>query len=102
MSAVRRLADRELAERMQGMKGWSVREGRLHRELEFPTFAAAFAFMSEVALEAQALDHHPDWCNSYTRVTIDLSSHDVQGISERDFRLAARIDALLAARGLSG
>jgi 4a-hydroxytetrahydrobiopterin dehydratase len=96
MSAVRRLADHELAERMQGLAGWSVQAGRLHRELEFPTFAAAFAFLSEVALEAQALDHHPDLYNSYTRVTLDLVSHDVQGISERDFRLAARIDAVLA------
>jgi 4a-hydroxytetrahydrobiopterin dehydratase len=93
---VRRLADHELAERMQGMKGWSVQAGRLHRELEFPTFAAAFAFLSEVALEAQALDHHPDLYNSYTRVTLDLASHDVGGISERDFRLAARIDTVLA------
>jgi 4a-hydroxytetrahydrobiopterin dehydratase len=73
-----------------------VQAGRLHRELEFPTFAAAFAFLSEVALEAQALDHHPDLYNSYTRVTLDLASHDVGGISERDFRLAARIDTVLA------
>ena len=87
-----RLDDEEIAGRIHGMDGWSVRNGKLHRELTFPSFAAAFAFMTAVAEEAERLNHHPDWFNSYNKLTIDLSSHDVGGISERDFRLASVID----------
>ncbi|HSJ15047.1 MAG TPA: 4a-hydroxytetrahydrobiopterin dehydratase [Longimicrobiales bacterium] len=97
-----RLAPDEIEKRLAALRGWSVREGRLHRELQFPTFAAAFGFMTSVAIEAQALDHHPDWSNSYTRVTIELVSHDVQGLTGRDFRLAAKIDGLLAGAGTGG
>jgi 4a-hydroxytetrahydrobiopterin dehydratase len=99
MNARERLATPEIEARLQKLPGWSVRDGRLHRELEFASFAAAFGFMASVAIQAQALDHHPDWSNSYTKVVIDLVSHDVGGISERDFRLAGRIEEALAGRG---
>lgn len=88
----------EVERRAAELEGWSVRDGKLHRELEFPTFAEAFGFMASVAIHAQELDHHPDWSNSYNRVIVDLSSHDVQGISERDFQLAGRIQQLTAAQ----
>lgn len=86
----------EVSARLRELDGWSERDGKLHRELEFATFPEAFAFMTRVALAAERMNHHPDWFNSYTRVVIDLSSHDVGGISERDFRLAKTIDAAAA------
>lgn len=89
-----RLTDDDVAQRMNTLDGWQLQDGRLHRELEFDSFAAAFGFMASVAIEAQQMDHHPDWSNSYTKVVIDLMSHDVDGLSERDFRLAAVIDSL--------
>ena len=73
-----------------------MREGRLHREFEFAGFVEAFGFMSRVALLAEKMDHHPNWSNVYNRVVIDLSTHDVGGLSARDFELAGRIDQLLA------
>jgi 4a-hydroxytetrahydrobiopterin dehydratase len=73
--------------------GWSVRDGRLHRNLSFADFAAAFAFMTRVAAHAEELDHHPNWSNVYNRVTIDLWTHDVGGLTHRDVSLAARIEA---------
>lgn len=79
-----------------GLNGWTLDDGQLYRKFEFPDFARAFGFMSSVALLAERLNHHPDWSNVYNRVEIRLSSHDVGGISERDFTLATRIDALLA------
>jgi 4a-hydroxytetrahydrobiopterin dehydratase len=75
--------------------GWEVVDGKLHRELVFTDFAEAFGFMARVALIAEKLDHHPDWSNSWNRVVIDLVSHDVGAITDRDRSLAAQIDALL-------
>lgn len=89
------LPDEEIARRLELLPGWELRDGALHRELRFPTFAEAFGFMASVAIVAQELDHHPDWSNSYDRVTVRLSSHDVRGISERDFTLAGRMNLLL-------
>ena len=60
-----------------------------------PDFSAAFAFMTRVALLAEAAGHHPDWSNVYNRVSIALSTHDAGGITERDLDLARRIDGLL-------
>ena len=75
--------------------GWEVRDGKLHREFVFADFAEAFAFMGRVAEAAEAQQHHPDWSNSWNRVVIDLVSHDVGAITDRDRSLAAQIDALL-------
>lgn len=75
-------------------ENWSVAEGRLHRELEFADFAAAFAFMTRVAAVAEEQDHHPDWSNSWNKVTIDLFSHDAGAITDKDRTLARAIDAL--------
>ncbi len=75
--------------------GWEARDGGLHRELEFADFSQAFAFMTRVARLAEKLDHHPDWSNSWNRVTIDLTSHDVGGLTARDIRLAEGINQLV-------
>lgn len=97
MSNRERLDESAVREQMQQLDGWDLVEGRLHRQLEFEDFVHAFGFMTSVALAAERMDHHPDWSNVYNRVDIHLSSHDVGGLSERDFRLARRIDALFAA-----
>lgn len=76
--------------------GWVVQSGKLHRELAFSDFSEAWAFMNRVALLAEKADHHPDWSNSWNRVTIDLVSHDAGGITERDTTLAIAINGLLA------
>lgn len=76
--------------------GWDVVDGKLHRELVFDDFGAAFAFMTRVASEAERLDHHPDWSNSWNTVTIDLVSHDAGGLTARDVALAEAINQLLA------
>ncbi len=74
--------------------GWEHVSGRLHRVLVFPDFAQAFAFMTRVAAEAERLDHHPDWSNSWNTVTIDLVSHDAGTLTARDVRLAEAINRL--------
>jgi 4a-hydroxytetrahydrobiopterin dehydratase len=81
-------------------EGWELVDGALRRELRFADFAEAFAFMTEVAAEAERLDHHPDWSNSWNRVVIELRSHDVGGITERDLALAGAIDAIVGDRAI--
>jgi 4a-hydroxytetrahydrobiopterin dehydratase len=98
MPAAPRLEPAEIERRLADLPGWSVAEGKLHRELRFSTFVEAFAFMTSVALLAEAADHHPDWSNVYNRVVIDLVTHDAGGITERDLALATRIDEVLARR----
>ena len=77
---------------------WSPAEGRdaLRRAFRFRDFSEAFGFMTRVALLAEAGDHHPEWSNVYNRVEIALTTHDAGGLSERDLRMAAAIDALLS------
>ncbi len=89
-----KLSERDIRERAAALPKWSVQGGKLHREFKFKDFVRAFGFMSSVAILAEKRNHHPDWSNVYDRVTIDLHSHDVGGLSQRDFDLAAAIDAL--------
>jgi len=89
-----RLTEAEIATALKERPAWRVEEGKLRRAFKFPSFVEAFAFMTGVALEAEKMDHHPDWSNVYNTVSIALATHDVGGLTELDFRLAARVDAL--------
>jgi 4a-hydroxytetrahydrobiopterin dehydratase len=93
-----KLADAEVTQRLATLPGWSVKAGKLHRELTFADFTQAFAFMTEVAREADALDHHPEWFNVYNRVVIDLTTHDAGGLTSLDFELARRAEELAGRR----
>lgn len=82
---------------MLGLPGWSLaREGKaIERTFEFADFSQAFAFMTRVAMLAEKRDHHPEWFNVYNRVEITLTTHDADGLSLRDVKMARRIDELL-------
>ena len=82
-------------ERLSALPGWRLSsDGKaIERQFKFADFRAAFAFMTRVALAAERADHHPEWSNVYNRVDIRLTSHDADGITERDFALAAEADA---------
>ena len=70
--------------------GWKLLEDRdaIYKEFTFKSFNEAFGFMSRVALRAEKMDHHPEWWNCYNTVQVTLSSHDVEGLSQRDVKLA--------------
>ena len=80
--------------------GWSLADDSrsVSAELRFASFADAWGFMSEIAIEADKLDHHPEWSNVYNRVAIKLTTHDADGLSARDQALAERIAAALERR----
>lgn len=82
----------ELAAALAERRDWAVVDGKLHRELAFLAFPQAFAFMTQVALAAERLDHHPDWSNSWNKVVIDITNHAAGGLTARCFALAEAID----------
>jgi 4a-hydroxytetrahydrobiopterin dehydratase len=92
-----KLSDSEIQAALHDRAGWTLVNGKLHREFQFPDFVHAFAFMTAAALTAEAMQHHPEWFNVYNRVTVDLNTHDVGGISTRDFDLAKKMDAFYQA-----
>ena len=75
--------------------GWTQDGDTLHRELAFADVSEAFGFMTRVALLAEKRNHHPDWSNSWNKVTIDLTTHDAGGLTENDVGLAESINALV-------
>jgi len=84
-----RLTEDEIKRKLADTPGWIVRDGKLFREFKFPDFRKAFGFMTQCALAAEKMDHHPDWSNVYNRVSVELMTHDAGGITEKDFALAA-------------
>jgi 4a-hydroxytetrahydrobiopterin dehydratase len=92
---VSKLDSRQIEERLAEVAGWVLQDEKLHRSVQFENFIAAWGFMSQVALLAEKMDHHPEWSNVYGKVEISLTTHDAGGISSRDFELADSINALL-------
>ena len=96
---VQKLSDTEREAFFAKHGDWSEVEGRdaATRTFKFRDFNEAWGFMNRVALEAEKTDHHPEWFNVYNKVEIVLTTHDTDGLSERDVALAAFIDG--AAKG---
>lgn len=88
------LSKTELDNALNQLPGWSIENGKLHRQFQFPSFIEAFGFMSSVALVAESAEHHPEWFNVYNRVTIDLTTHDSGGITQKDVDLARKANEL--------
>jgi 4a-hydroxytetrahydrobiopterin dehydratase len=86
------LSDAELAEALRRLSGWTREGNAITKRYQFPDFRAAMWFMNAVAAVADAMDHHPDWCNVYNRVTVTLSTHDAGGVTEKDIALAEAMD----------
>jgi len=95
--AGKKLSDAEISDLLPKAKGWSVANGKLHKEFACKDFVAAFGNMTRVALVAESMNHHPEWFNVWNKVVIDLNTHSVKGISDYDFRLAEKINEIFGA-----
>ncbi len=98
------LSEDEIRRRLAGpLAPWRLAGGPsarlIERQLSFPGFKEAFAFMSAVALVAEKLNHHPEWANVYNKVEIRLSTHDAGGVTDYDLALAGSIEELAARLG---
>ena len=93
MAEIAKLTDSEISKALGQLAGWSVANGKLHREYQFPDFIHAFGFMATAAVAIEAIGHHPEWFNVYNRVTVDLTTHDAGGITAKDVDLARRLES---------
>jgi 4a-hydroxytetrahydrobiopterin dehydratase len=92
--ATAKLTEQQVETDLQKLEGWSIVDGNLHRVFEFHDFAHAFGFMTRVAFAAEKMDHHPDWSNSWNKVTVDLCTHSAGGLTRNDFDLAEKIQKI--------
>ncbi|MCZ6818142.1 MAG: 4a-hydroxytetrahydrobiopterin dehydratase [Calditrichaeota bacterium] len=97
MAERKKLTDDGIKAQLAGLSGWSIEKDKLHKSFQFDSFVEAFGFMTKVALAAEAMNHHPEWFNVYNKVVVDLSTHDLGGISTYDFELARKMDSFASA-----
>lgn len=93
-----KLDPRAIEESMRDLDGWTVEEGSsaISKSFRFKGFNAAFGFMTRCALAAEKMDHHPEWSNVYDKVDVRLTTHDAGGLTELDFKLAAKMNRFAA------
>lgn len=89
-----KLTPGEIRTALEKLPGWSEKSGKLHREYVFPDFVHALGFLAASAAMIEAMGHHPEWCNVYNRVTIDLVTHDAGGITGMDVALAEKMESI--------
>ncbi len=89
-----KLSDADIHKNMADIPDWHFEEGKLRREFKFANFVQAFGFMASAAIEAEKMNHHPEWCNVYSKVVVQLVTHSADGITELDFLLAKKMDAV--------
>lgn len=89
------LSEKEITEKLKEFEGWDFEMDAIHTVFEFEDFKEAFSAMTRIAFEAEKLNHHPEWTNVYNTLEIFLSTHDADGVTEKDFELAKIIDDLI-------
>ena len=90
------LTEADLQAALDQLPSWSIENGKLHREYKFSSFVQAFGFMTMAAIQIEKVNHHPEWFNVYSRVTVDLVTHDSGGITQKDIALAEKLDEMAA------
>lgn len=78
----------DLIKELEGLSGWRLSDNKLVREFRFSDFVEAFAFMTEMAMVSEQMNHHPEWNNCFNVVSISLTTHDAHGVTEKDIQWA--------------
>jgi len=89
-----RLSDEQIKTELTGLSGWSVVNGKLHKDFVFDDFVEAFGFMTRAAIHIEKMNHHPEWFNVYNKISVDLTTHDAGGITQNDISLARTLNSL--------
>jgi 4a-hydroxytetrahydrobiopterin dehydratase len=85
----------EIERILEQLEGWEYVDGAIETSFQFENFKEAFTIMTRIAFECEAQGHHPDWSNVYNSLHIRLNTHDVEGVTEKDFRLARAIESII-------
>jgi len=87
-----------IAAGLEKLEGWTATDdgNAIRKTFKFKNFRKAFAFMTEMAITAEKMNHHPEWFNVYNRVEVTLTTHDAGGVTELDLKLAGAMDAAAA------
>jgi 4a-hydroxytetrahydrobiopterin dehydratase len=91
---MKKMKKKEVAAAVKKLPGWRVKSEKLHREYKFPDFPHAFGMMATAAPAIEKMNHHPEWSNVYNQVSVDLSTHDAGGITQKDFDLAKLLEGI--------
>ena len=89
-----KLSDEQIRKELTDLSGWSIVNGKLHKDFIFKDFIEAFGFMSTAALHIEKMNHHPEWFNVYNKSKVDLTTHDAGGITQNDINLARILNSL--------
>jgi 4a-hydroxytetrahydrobiopterin dehydratase len=95
---ITRATESEIQKAIADLDSWTVENSKLHREYRFRDFVQAFGFMVQVALLAERAAHHPEWFNVYNKVVVDLTTHEAQGITQKDLDLASEMEQIARER----
>ena len=90
-----KLSKKEISDELKGVSNWNLNVDLkgINKTFLFSNFREAFSWMTYVSMEAEKNDHHPDWKNIYNKVIVNLSTHDIDGLSHKDFILAKVMDS---------
>ena len=89
-----KLSDEQIEKELTSLSGWSVVNGKLHKDFVFQDFIEAFGFMSKASMHIEKMNHHPEWFNVYNKLKVDLVTHDADGITQNDINLARILNSL--------
>lgn len=93
--ALEKLSSETIVNELKNLKGWSVVNGKLHKDFKFDDFNQAFGFMTRAAMHIEKMNHHPEWFNVYNKLTVELMTHDAGGITQNDINLAKILNSLI-------
>jgi 4a-hydroxytetrahydrobiopterin dehydratase len=96
MGELKKYSDSEVELRLDDDSQWKLADNKLYRRLVFEDFVHAFGFITQIAILAEKSNHHPEWANVYRTVDLYLTTHEVSGVSDRDFELMDAIDRIIA------
>jgi len=89
-----RLSEDQINASLREIDGWTIKNGKLHKDFAFDDFIEAFGFMTKASLHIEKMNHHPEWFNVYNKLSVDLTTHDAGGITQNDITLAKLLNSL--------
>ncbi len=92
---MKKLSEEDIQKKLEELKGWTYAKQAIHTSFQFENFKEAFTVMTRIAFEAEAQQHHPNWGNVFNELEISLSTHDADGVTEKDFKLARAIEDII-------